>query len=193
MAASDVAGPDQETLWIQQIAAGDRSAFESLYRVYQARLYAFTYRILRDEGAAAEMTNDVMVTVWKQAAQFEGRSKPGTWIFGIAHHKALNELRRQRSRPAEAIEEAGAVPDPAEGAAAALERTDLRNKLKSAMLQLPAEQAEVLNLTFFQGLAYQEIADALECPLNTIKTRVFHAKKKLQPILEAMGIGRDAL
>jgi RNA polymerase sigma-70 factor (ECF subfamily) len=149
--------------------------------------------MLRDEGAAAEMTNDVMVTVWKQAAQFEGRSEPGTWIFGIAHHKALNELRRRRSRPTDAIEEAGAVPDPGEGAAVALERAELRNKLKSAMLQLPAEQAEVLNLTFFQGLAYQEIADTLECPLNTVKTRVFHAKKKLQPILEAMGIGRDAL
>jgi RNA polymerase sigma-70 factor (ECF subfamily) len=139
------------------------------------------------------MTNDVMVTVWKQAAQFEGRSKTGTWIFGIAHHKALNELRRRRSRPMDAIEEAGAVPDSGEGVAAALERADLRNKLKSAMLRLPAEQAEVLNLTFFQGLAYQEIADALECPLNTVKTRVFHAKRKLQPILEAMGIGRDAL
>ena len=85
------------------------------------------------------------------------------------------------------------MPDPGEGAAAALERADLRNKLKAAMLQLPAEQAEVLNLTFFQGLAYQEIAAALECPLNTVKTRVFHAKKKLQPILEAMGIGRASL
>lgn len=78
MAASDVAGPDQETLWVQQIAAGGRSAFESLYRVYQPRLYAYTYRMLTDEGAAAEITNDVMVTVWKQAAQFEGaRSESG--------------------------------------------------------------------------------------------------------------------
>jgi RNA polymerase sigma-70 factor (ECF subfamily) len=193
MAASDAAGPDQETLWIQQIAVGDRSAFEGLYRVYQPRLYAFAYRMLRDEGGAAEVTNDVMVTVWKQAAQFEGRSRPATWIFGIAHHKALNELRRRRSRPEHAIDEAAAVPDPGEGAAATIERADLRNRLKAAMLQLPAEQAEVLNLTYFQGLAYQQIADALACPLNTVKTRVFHAKKKLQPILEAMGIGKDAL
>ena len=77
-----VTGAESEALWLRRIASGDRRAFEQLYHAYQRRVAAYLFRLLGDADAVGEVTNDVMVTVWKEAKRFEGRSKPSTWIFG---------------------------------------------------------------------------------------------------------------
>ena len=81
---------------IDRIAAGDREAFEILFRQYGERVFRYACRLISDVGKAEEVTNDVMMEVWKTAPRFEGRSKVSTWILGITRHLALNSVRRKR-------------------------------------------------------------------------------------------------
>src|SRR5260370_33141341 len=99
---------DPESLWIQQIVEGDRGAFEKLYQAYQARLFRYLFRMVGDENTAEELTNDVMVAVWRGAASYTAQSKRSTWLLGIAHHTALNEWRR-RGRPTGEVETAAGI------------------------------------------------------------------------------------
>jgi RNA polymerase sigma-70 factor (ECF subfamily) len=181
------AGTEPESLWIQQIAGGDRDAFEKLYKAYAARLFRYLFSVVGDANAAEELANDVMVAAWKGAASFKGQSKPSTWLFGIAHHKALNELRRRQPQMVE-IEQASDVAASGEGPDTAVRRESLEQSVRSALRALSAEHREVVELTFYQGLSYQEIAEIMESPVNTVKTRMFYAKKKLQEALEKEGI-----
>lgn len=186
----DAAGADAEVILVRRIAGGDRTAFEDLYRTYQRRLFAYMFRMVGEAGAAAELTNDVMFTVWTQAGRFQGKSKPSTWIFGIAHHKAVNAVGRDRWRRMTDIDEAGQLPS-ADDHQRAAEQAEVRKQVRQALTELSPEHREAVELTFFQGMSYDEVAAAMGCPLNTVKTRMFHAKKKLRPILAAAGIGKD--
>ncbi len=175
---------DPESLWIQQIVEGDRGAFEKLYQAYQARLFRYLFRMVGDENTAEELTNDVMVAVWKGAASYRAQSKPSTWLFGIAHHKALNELRRRRP-PTVEVETVRELAAPGRGPEGSVEREQVHRSVLRALQQLSAEHREVVELTFYQGCSYQEIAEIMQCPVNTVKTRMFYAKKRLQEVLES--------
>lgn len=179
---------DPEQQWLRRIAGGDRSAFEQLYDAYQRRLFAYMFRMLGDRETAAELANDVMFTVWKQAGSFEGKSKVSTWIFSIAHNKAVNALNRDKWRKAEDLEAAGPMPQ-SQTPADETEQSDVRHHLRAAIAQLSPEHRQVVELAFFEEMSYEEIAQAAGCPPNTVKTRMFHAKKKLQPILANLGLG----
>lgn len=181
----DEAEPD--LVLIRQIAAGYRDAFEKLYQAYAPRLFRYLFSVAGDSNTAEELTNDVMVAAWKAAAQFRGEAKVSTWLFGIAHHKALNELRRRRPVTVE-IEKAGVLAAQDTGPEVAVRRADIEGKVRSALQQLSPEHREVVDLTFYQGFSYQEIAAIIQCPVNTVKTRMFYARKKLQDILEKAGI-----
>ena len=172
----------QESAWIAAIAQGDRNAFEALYGVYSKRVFRYVFRMLRDEALAEEATNDVMVEIWKSAKKFEGRSKPSTWILGIARYKALNELRKRKPDAADVTEVEPA--DPSLGPEAEAGSSRLRERLKVALATLSPEHREVVELTFYQGCSYPEIAEITGVPVGTVKTRMFHAKKYLQPHLE---------
>jgi RNA polymerase sigma-70 factor, ECF subfamily len=178
---------DPELGWIQRIAEGDRDAFEKLYAAYQTRLFRYLLRMVSDTGAAEELTNDTMVAAWKAAGSFRGHSKASTWLFGIARHKALNVLRQRQVVTVE-VESAMAVAALSAGPEQSVARDHLRQTMKQALEELSAEHREVMELTFYQELSYQEIAEIIECPVNTVKTRMFYAKKKLQEILESRGI-----
>lgn len=190
--ATGLGGTEPESLWIQQIAGGDRDAFEKLYKAYAARLFRYLFSVVGDANAAEELANDVMVAAWKGAAQFKGQSKPSTWLFGIAHHKALNELRRRQPHVVD-IEQASEIPSPGEGPDTVVRRQSLEQSVRGALQSLSPEHREVMELTFYQGLSYQEIAEIMQCPVNTVKTRMFYAKKKLQEALENEGIIGGAL
>jgi RNA polymerase sigma-70 factor, ECF subfamily len=178
---------DPELGWIQRIAEGDRDAFEKLYAAYQMRLFRYLLRMVGDTGAAEELTNDTMVAAWKAAGSFKGHSKASTWLFAIARNKALNVLRQRQPVTVE-IESAMVVAASAAGPEQSVARAGLHQTLKQALQELSTEHREVMELTFYQELSYQEIAEIIECPVNTVKTRMFYAKKKLQEILERIGI-----
>ena len=183
-------GREPDALWIQQIAAGDRDAFEKLYGEYQRRLFRYFLRLVSTTEVAEELTNDVLVEVWKKAGDFRGLSKVSTWIFGIAHYKAMNQYRGKKPATLD-IEAAANEADPGATPEESAAQVNLKEKIKRALHLLSSEHREVMELTFTNGLSYQEISDIMQCPVNTVKTRMFYAKKQLQEILEKMGIRRD--
>ncbi len=176
-----------EVVWLERIAKRDRKAFEELYREYGPRVFRFTVRMIRDETKAEEVTNDVMVEIWKSAGKFQGRSAASTWIFSIARHRALNAVRR-KTLPMTNIDDAPEPQDEREDPLAATDQSTTGDLLRTAIEQLSTEHREVIELTFFQGLNYKEISKIVECPEGTVKTRMYHAKKQLGPLLTSMGV-----
>ena len=149
-------------------------------------------RQISDAGKAEEVTNDVMLEVWKNAGKFEGRSKVSTWLLGIARHRALNAVRRKELATTD-IDDAAPVADEQIVSGEVVEEraqqaTELREGLRTALGKLSPEHRDVVELTFFHGLNYQEIASIAGCPENTVKTRMFHAKKKLRQILAELNL-----
>ena len=188
--ARTVAPQDAElhVLWLERVARRrDRRAFEQLYGEYAPRVFRFVLRTVRDEARAEEVVNDVMVEVWKAAGKFEGRSSLSTWIFSIARHRALNALRGKRITTTD-IDEAAGISDDREDPMTNTDGALQAKLMREALDQLSPEHREVVELTFYQGLNYKEIATITECPENTVKTRMFHARKKLKPILETLGL-----
>lgn len=185
IASSATAPPDRDQALLAAVANGDRRAFDELYREYGPRVFRFSYRLIRDQTKAEEVTNDVMLEVWKHAARFEGRSAVSTWIFGIARHRTLNAVRGKTLHLTD-MDEAEHVADDTITAEKALDQATSRNALREALNKLSPDHREVLELTFFYELSYKEIAEIANCPENTVKTRMFHAKKRLEPILATL-------
>jgi RNA polymerase sigma-70 factor (ECF subfamily) len=172
---------DERSL-LDRVAGGDRTAFETLYTLYYPRLFRFLLRYTGSLGHVEELINDVMLVVWRRASDFRGRSKVSTWVLGIAYRKGLKSLDRDRRRPRhDDIDEIelASVESPEHD----LSRRQLRDRVLAALGRLPAEQRAVLELTYYHGCSYPEIAEILGCPHNTVKTRMFHARRKLRDLL----------
>jgi RNA polymerase sigma-70 factor (ECF subfamily) len=164
-----------------RIAAGDRLAFETLYRRYFPRLARFLDRMVRHAPAIEEIVNDTMLVVWQKADRYDGSSKVSTWIFAIAYRRALKTLQGlDLPVDAEADEQPG---DDMQEPEQAFRRGELREAVGSALDTLPLEQRAVVSLTYYHGLAYGEIAEIMDCPVNTVKTRMFHARRRLKALL----------
>lgn len=184
--------PEDELCLLKRIAALDRKAFEALYHLYYPRLFGYLFKIVRRSDLVEEVLDDTMLVVWNGAGKFDGRSRPSTWIFGIAYRKALKALAR---RPAVA-EEAGGEnrPEPVERdePEALLVRRELAGVLGRALRTLSPEQRAVVELTYYQGFSYPEIAEIMGCPVNTVKTRMFHARRWLKELLPHLGVSSHA-
>ncbi len=193
MSTDTAATDEQDQALVARIAAGDRAAFELLFREYGERVFRYTHRLISDVTKAEEVTNDVMLEVWKTAARFEGRSKVSTWILGITRHLALNAVRRKQLDTVD-VDEAAPVADEHDVPAALdHDRDVLKAALAKALGKLSTDHRDVIELTFFHGLSYQEIADVVGCPENTVKTRMFHARKQLKGYLVSAGIDPDSV
>jgi RNA polymerase sigma-70 factor (ECF subfamily) len=174
--------PDPEIDWVRRIASGDRSAFEKLYHAYQRRLFGYIFRMVSKTDTAEELTNDVMLEIWKGAAAYRGESKVSTWIFGIARFRAISSLRRTNPKTVE-YEHAGPLPDSRELQDEVLVKESARDEVRKALTKLTKPHREVMELTFYQGFSYPEIAEIVNCPVNTVKTRMFYARKELRELL----------
>jgi RNA polymerase sigma-70 factor (ECF subfamily) len=162
-----------------RIGAGDRRAFEELYNLYHRRLARFLTRLTRRYDLAEEVINDTFLVVWRKARDFRGDSQPSTWILGIAYRKARSAFRTS-ARLAQKNLEAAAEPLTAETPTGAEE---LRDWLAQALAFLPVEQRLAVELCYELGYSCEEIAAIMNCPTNTVKTRLFHARAKLQKLL----------
>ena len=189
---------DSETNLLRRVGAKDRKAFEALYHQYYRRLFSYLLKVMRRADLVEEVLNDVMLAIWKGAAGFDGRSRPSTWIFGIAYHKALKALSR-RSPLSQMTQQEPMYPErePAEPVdhdepESLLVRRELASVLGQAVRALSVEQRTVVELTYYYGLPYQEIAEIMGCPVNTVKTRMFHARRRLKELLPGMGISGHA-
>jgi RNA polymerase sigma-70 factor, ECF subfamily len=172
-------GVARERDLIARTGAGDLKAFEELYNLYHRRMARFLTRLTRRYDIAEEVINDTFWVVWRKAGSFRGDSQPSTWIFGIAYRKARNAFRAS-ARTAEQNLTAELAPLTSEGPSDAEE---LRDWLGRALVQLPLEQRLALQLCYELGHSCEEIAAIMGCPVNTVKTRLFHARAKLQKLL----------
>lgn len=187
-AAVDVDPADERARgWLTAIAAGSEAALSEFYRAFQARIYAFALRRLEDPAAAADVVNDVMLQVWRTAGRFEGRSRPATWVLGIAHHKVIDKLRERGRHRGEALEED--YPDEEPAACDLLALAEQSGLVRRCLETLSAVQRQVVQLTFFEELSYPEIAQVMACPEGTVKTRMFHAKAALRRCLANLAVG----
>ena len=173
---------EQERLLIGQIVAKDPQAFETLYRQFAPRLYRYLSKLISQPELIEEVLDDVMVVVWQNAARYDGTAKPSTWIFGIAHFKAL-KARNKLHKASIDLPENPAEPAYASAPEELMMYEGLQLELKHALERLSPEQRAVVELTFHEERSYQEIADIMHCPVNTVKTRMWHARKSLKAAL----------
>lgn len=173
---------DGDRKLLGRVAAGDREAFRELYIAYHRRLARFLTRLTRRYDVAEEVINDALWVVWKRAADFRGESRVSTWIMGIAYRRALKTLGSRNQQPfvATPIESQPLV------AADEIGASETSEWILLGMEQLPTEQRMVLEFAYGYGHSCEEIAQIMDCPVNTVKTRLFHARAKLRAILPGL-------
>lgn len=180
-ASAGVVDGDFELALMGRIGTGDLAAFEQLYRRFHPRLTRFLLSVTHRPTIVEEVLNDTMVVIWEKAEAYRAESRLETWIFAIAYRKALKALRRQdvpvEAGDADAEETHEAAPD------LALGRSQSHRRLIEAMAMLSADHRAVIELTYFHGLHYRDIAIVMECPVDTVKTRMFHARRKLRTLM----------
>ena len=181
--ANDAANGNQaaEDL-LARIARRDESALKSLYDQVEARVYRYAYSRLNDSFAAADVLNEVMLEVWQHAGRFAGRSKVSTWILGIARHKVIDYMRRERRHAAEAYDTEIADED-TPAAADAIAGLQDADRLRQCLEKLSDVHREAVHLAFFEHLSYAEIGEISGCPEGTVKTRIYHARAALKRCL----------
>ena len=175
---------EQQIELLRRVQRGDRAAFATLYRQFQPRLYAYLCRLVADRFMVEEVLDDVMLVVWKDARKFRQNSRLSTWIFGIAYRKALTAIRSQQRYTGPLA----ALTDQHGGSS---EDADTGDWIMAGLARLSADHRQVILLTYIAGFSCQEIADIAGCPLNTVKTRMFHARRRLRSLLPELA-GQDA-
>ncbi|MEO8062436.1 MAG: RNA polymerase sigma factor [Pseudomonadota bacterium] len=165
------------------IATGNQRALETFYRDYHGAVYQFALRLVRNPADAAELVNESMLEVWKAANTFRGGSRVRTWLLSIVNHRAVDLLRRKRRHGGgveldDDLVDEGVCPMPD-----VLAGAQNAQQVRACIDRLPERQRQVVHLTFFEQLAYPEIAQVLEVPAGTVKTRMMHAKSKLMHCL----------
>lgn len=176
-----VRSEENEVALLARVEQGDRDAFAQLYRAYFSRLARFLDRMTRSPALIEEIINDTMLVVWQKAGTFNHTCKVSTWIFAIAYRKALKGIA-SLDEPTQACadDEAGAAAQQPE---VALSLHQLQQQVARALDCLPPAQRTVVNLAYFHGMGYEEIAGIMDCPVNTVKTRMFSARNRLRDLL----------
>jgi RNA polymerase sigma-70 factor (ECF subfamily) len=173
---------DQETGALEllsRVRRGDRAAFSELYKQYHPRLYGYLRRMLANPATVEEVLDDVMFVVWTDARKYRGTAAVSSWIFGIAYRKALTAIRADRRYQSRLDRRVDA--DSVAG-----EQANHGEWIQAGLLQLSPDHRQVVELTYYGGFSYQEIADIAGCPVNTVKTRMFHARRRLKVLLPAL-------
>jgi RNA polymerase sigma-70 factor (ECF subfamily) len=183
----DTNGDTADARLLHLVADGDREAFERLYHVYFPRLTRFLNRSTRNLQLIEEIVNDTMLVVWKKAPSWDASCKVSTWIFAIAWRKTRKAIGSLSSLDGlgEAVDaepellEAGPESQPDRQFA----RLRQHQAVDAALNALPPEQRAVVQLTYYHDMGYADIADVLGCPENTVKTRMFYARRRLASLL----------
>lgn len=181
-----MAEPLADSEVIKRIAGGDRRAFEMLYTRHSDRTYKFLLRLTANKSVAEDLTHDVFLEVWHSAKRFEGRSAVSTWILSIARYKALDARRKQRTLTEEDF------PKPHEPSPEQISmKASSFNYMHKCLADLSEDHREIIDLVYFHEKSVKEISIILEIPENTVKTRMFYARKKLKELLLMHGENKD--
>lgn len=169
---------------LRRVAAGDRLALAELYRGYHRRLVRFLGRFTRRDDVIEEVINDTFMIVWQKAGEFRGQSRVSTWLMGVAYRMTLNALRQGNLRTEP-------LPPDYDHPVEPFVEHELADWVSKGLDRLPPEQRVVMELAYVMGHSLEEIAEIAECPVSTIKARMFHARVKLRNLMPALaGSGR---
>jgi RNA polymerase sigma-70 factor, ECF subfamily len=174
---------------IARIAQGDRLAMQVLYGRHHVRVYRFGLRLVRDVQVAEDLISEVFLDVWRQAGKFEGRSAVSTWLLAITRFKALSALRRRKDLELDE-EAANAIEDQSDDPETAVQKKDTSEALRECLTALSPEHREIVDLVYYHEKSVEEVAEIVGIPENTVKTRLFYARKKLAELLKAAGVER---
>jgi RNA polymerase sigma-70 factor (ECF subfamily) len=171
---------ERERALLARIAGHDSAAMKELYLLYHRRLARFLMRLTTRYDLAEEIINDTFWVVWQHAGDFRGASRVSTWILGIAYRRGLKTLRYAGPAPVDFdVEAEAATEEPTQ-------QEELNEWLDVALRRLPLEQRTVIELAYHVGHSCEEIASIMQCPVNTVKTRMFHARRKLKGLLTTL-------
>jgi RNA polymerase sigma-70 factor (ECF subfamily) len=177
---------------VRAMAAGDKQALQVLFARHNVRVYRFILRFLNDEAMAEDVVSEVFFDAWRQADKFECRSQVSTWIMAIARNKALSQLRRRQ--PEELDEEvAEFIEDTADTPEAAMQKKQQGSILLDCLTQLSPAHREIIDLVYYHGNTIDEVAEIIGVPQNTVKTRMFYARKRIGELMAAKGVDRSAI
>jgi len=174
---------------IGRIAQGDRLAMQVLYGRHHVRVYRFALRLVRKEQVAEDLISEVFLDVWRQAGKFEGRSAVSTWLLAITRFKALSALRKKKDAELD-DETAAAIEDTSDNPEVAVAKKDTGNALRNCLSKLSQDHREIVDLVYYHEKSVEEVAEIVGIPENTVKTRLFYARKKLAELLKEAGIER---
>ena len=174
-------GPTDQTL-IEAIAGGSQVAMRTLYDRHSTRVYRFILRIVGNATRAEDLLSEVFTDVWSQAGRFESRSQVSTWILSIARFTALSATRR---RDESALDETTIVllEDSADTPEEAMLKEDRSAQVRRCLAQMSREHREVIDLVYYHEKSIEEVADIIRAPKNTVKTRMFYARRRLAQLL----------
>lgn len=174
---------------VSRIAEGDRLAMQVLFARHHVRIHRFVLRLVRDETVAEDAVSDTFLDVWREAGRFGGRSQVTTWLMSIARFKALSGLRKRRDATLDE-EKAAEIEDEADDPEVISQKADKGAAIRLCMERLTPDHREVIDLVYYHETSIEEVATIVGIPLNTVKTRLFHARKKLSELLVAAGVDR---
>jgi RNA polymerase sigma-70 factor, ECF subfamily len=167
---------------IKAIAAGNRSAMRTFYLRHNVRVYRFISRLVTDRALAEDLVSDVFIQVWRKAGSFEGHSQVSTWLLAIARFKALSSVNRRREVPGDELA-MQLVEDTADTPEETVLKEDRTAQLRRCLAQMSREHREVIDLVYYHEKSIEEVAEIIQQPKNTIKTRMFYARKRLAQLL----------
>lgn len=180
---------DSDQDLILRVAKGDRLAFRTLYARHNVRVFRFILRFIKDEGQAEDLIGEVFLDVWRQADRFEGRSSVSTWILGMARFKALSSLRKTTEAELD-DDQAAAIADDADTPETVSQKLDKAKAIRRCIDQLSPEHREIVDLVYYQEKSISEVAEIVGIPENTVRTRMFYARKRLQELMQSAGVDR---
>lgn len=179
---------DDISFLLAGIARGDELAMERFYARHQGQIFAYAESRLRHYEDAIEIVNEVMLEVWRGKNRFKNKSKFTTWLFGIAHHKVVDKIRKNERLEKKSLTYQNYEFEHVPASDTLLLLYQEQSRVKQAMKALNPSQQQVLYLAFYKDMAYPDIAKILGCPEGTVKTRVLHAKQKIRTELERVGL-----
>ena len=180
--------PD-ETL-IRSIAAGDKQAMKTLFARHNVRVFRFLLRFVGDKATAEDLVSEVFMEVWRHAGKFQARARVSTWLLAIGRYKALSALRRRG--PTEELDEhaAEAIEDPRANPEMTMQNRQTSQILLDCLQRLSPAHRAVIDLVYYHERSIEEVAEIAGISPNTVKTRMFYARKRIAQLLAAQRIDR---
>jgi RNA polymerase sigma-70 factor (ECF subfamily) len=180
---------DSDDQLLKRIRTGDQLALQALYGRHQVKVFRFALRLLGDVQTAEDVLSEVFIDVWRNPTNFEGRSEASTWLLAIARNKAFSLLRKRKDV---ALDEDAtlAIEDDADNPEVAMQKKNKSDLLRACLARLSFEHREVIDLVYYHDKSVEDVSRIIGAPEGTVKTRMFHARKRLSELARAVGIDR---